>query len=376
MKLVSVLIPAYNHENYIKECICSVINQTYKNLEILILDDCSTDNTAKEINKIKDKRIKKYFSKENRGVVYSINKLLEHASGDYIAIIGSDDVWYPTKIEKQVKYIEKLYKKNISNVGCVFTETDIINENSEIFEDSQVFNVFKNENVSRYERIKLFYEIGNHLCHSSSLMPKKVFEDIGFYNNSFRQLHDYEYWTRLIQKYDIHILNEKLMGYRRIDNGSLSSSNLKNTIRQLNEMFFINSRLIANLTDEDFKKVFVNDFKKNIDDKDFSIECEKFFKLLNMNYLNSYNKCYAFEYFILNERKMINKLLKYDFKVNDLYCETGNVMVKYFCVDEIEREKKEIEEYYLNIIEGVNKSISWKVTKPLRWLKEIMRRVK
>ena len=85
MKLVSVLIPAYNHENYIKECICSVINQTYQNLEILISDDCSTDNTAKEINKIKDKRIKKYFSKENKGVVYSINKLLEHASGDYIA---------------------------------------------------------------------------------------------------------------------------------------------------------------------------------------------------------------------------------------------------------------------------------------------------
>ena len=72
MKLVSVLIPAYNHEIYIKECICSVINQTYQNLEILISDDCSTDSTAKEINKIKDKRIKKYFSKENRGVVYSI----------------------------------------------------------------------------------------------------------------------------------------------------------------------------------------------------------------------------------------------------------------------------------------------------------------
>ena len=97
---------------------------------------------------------------------------------------------------------------------------------------------------------------------------------------------------------------------------------------------------------------------------------------MNINYLNSYNKCYAFEYLILNERKILNKLLKYDFNINDLYHETGNVMVKYFCIDEIEREKKEIEEYYLNIIEGVNNSVSWKITKPLRWLKEVIRRVK
>lgn len=372
MKLVSVLIPAYNHEKYIEECINSVINQTYKNLEIFILDDCSTDNTAKIIKNFKDKRIKKYFSKENKGVVYSINKLLKKAKGKYIAIIGSDDIWYPTKIEKQVAYMEQY----ANNIGCVFTETDIIDENSEVYNNLEMQDIFKNKNMNRHERIKLFYDVGNHLCHSSSLISRKAFEEIGFYKSGFRQLHDYEYWTRLILKYDIYILNERLTGYRRIDNKSISSLSIKNTVRNLNELFLINSNLVLNLNNDDFKKAFINNLKKDESDKDFCIECEKFFAIFNMEYLNSYNRCYAFEYFISHEKKIMNKILKYDFDINKLYIETGNVMVKYFCIDEIEKEKNEIEKYYLTIIENIKNSISWKITRPLRCIKKLMRRVK
>ena len=75
-KLVSVLIPAYNHEKYIKKAIESVLNQTYKNIEVIVEDDCSTDNTVREIKKIKDKRLKTIFSKKNKGPVKTMNHLL------------------------------------------------------------------------------------------------------------------------------------------------------------------------------------------------------------------------------------------------------------------------------------------------------------
>ena len=102
-KLVSVIIPAYNHEKYIGDAINSVLNQTYKNIELIVEDDLSTDNTVKEIKKIKDKRLKTIFSKKNKGPVRTMNHLLSMCKGDYIAILGSDDIWYPEKLEKQLE---------------------------------------------------------------------------------------------------------------------------------------------------------------------------------------------------------------------------------------------------------------------------------
>ena len=217
--LVSIIIPAYNHEKYIYDCINSVLNQTYTNIEVLVEDDCSTDKTREVISKIKDDRLKKIYSKKNKGVVNTINELSNKCNGKYIAVIGSDDIWYPTKIEEQVQVFEKNPK-----LGAVFTEVDFIDENGKKYTDKKVFNY---ENVSSSKRIKMFYDIGNHLCHPSSMIRQKVFKDIGEYNNAYRQLHDYDYWTRLLQKYDVHIINKKLMAYRRnrTDNKSISASN-------------------------------------------------------------------------------------------------------------------------------------------------------
>lgn len=106
MKKVSVIIPLYNEEKYIKECIESVVNQTYKNLEIIIVDDCSTDNSLKVVKKIKDDRIKIIKLKENKGVANARNVGVEKATGDYICFLDSDDFWSKDKIKKQVKFIK------------------------------------------------------------------------------------------------------------------------------------------------------------------------------------------------------------------------------------------------------------------------------
>ena len=107
MKKVSVIIPLYNEEKYITACVESVINQTYKNLEIIIVDDKSTDNSLKIVKNIKDKRIKIISLKKNAGVANARNKGVEAATGDYICFLDSDDFWDKTKIEKQIKLLDK-----------------------------------------------------------------------------------------------------------------------------------------------------------------------------------------------------------------------------------------------------------------------------
>ena len=106
-KKVSVIIPVYNSEKYIKECIESVINQTYQNLEIIVIDDCSMDSSIELVKNIKDDRINIISLPENIGVSNARNKGIEVATGDYICFIDSDDIWMREKIEKQVEFIEK-----------------------------------------------------------------------------------------------------------------------------------------------------------------------------------------------------------------------------------------------------------------------------
>ena len=92
-KKISVIIPSYNHSKFLKKAVDSVLNQSYKNFELIILDDCSTDNSKKIINSYQDKRIIKYFNEKNVGAVNALNQLISMATGEYIALLNSDDYW-------------------------------------------------------------------------------------------------------------------------------------------------------------------------------------------------------------------------------------------------------------------------------------------
>ncbi len=106
MEKISVIVPVYNSHKHIKECLDSIINQTYKNIEILVINDKSTDNSLEIINSFKDKRIKIINLKKNSGVAVARNKGIEEATGNYICFIDSDDYWYPEKLKKQIKFIK------------------------------------------------------------------------------------------------------------------------------------------------------------------------------------------------------------------------------------------------------------------------------
>ena len=122
--LVSIIMPSWNTEKYIAETIQSVIDQTYTNWELLIVDDCSSDNTDEIVTSFKDDRIKYYHNKKNLGAALTRNKALREAQGEWIAFLDSDDLWMPEKFEHQIGFMKK------NNYTLSFTEYEKIDEKS------------------------------------------------------------------------------------------------------------------------------------------------------------------------------------------------------------------------------------------------------
>ena len=105
--LVSIIMPSWNTSRWIKESIDSIINQTYTNWELIIVDDCSTDNTEEIVKSINDSRIKFYKNEKNSGAALTRNKALSLAQGEWIAFLDSDDLWKKTKLESQISFMKK-----------------------------------------------------------------------------------------------------------------------------------------------------------------------------------------------------------------------------------------------------------------------------
>ena len=126
-KKVSIITPVYNSEKYLKNTIENVINQTYKNLEMILVDDCSTDNSEKIIKEFskKDSRIKYIKLKENSGAAVARNTALENSTGRFIAYLDADDLWKENKLEKQIEFMLK------NNYAFTCTSYEKIDENGE-----------------------------------------------------------------------------------------------------------------------------------------------------------------------------------------------------------------------------------------------------
>ena len=105
--LVSVIMPAYNAELYIEEAVRSVLNQSYTELEVIVVDDCSTDRTVDRLKNIKSDRLKVYHNENNAGIAYTTNRCIKFAKGRYFALLDDDDIAEPERLELQVDYLEK-----------------------------------------------------------------------------------------------------------------------------------------------------------------------------------------------------------------------------------------------------------------------------
>lgn len=126
---VSVIIPTYNRAHTIKRAILSVLNQTYQGFEIIVVDDCSTDNTREVIEKFGDKRIRYIRKKANKGAAAAGNTGIKAVRGEYIVFLDSDDKWLPNKLDEQIKVLKVTSPK----VGVVYTETQRLMRGQEFF---------------------------------------------------------------------------------------------------------------------------------------------------------------------------------------------------------------------------------------------------
>lgn len=211
-ELISIITPTYNCGNFIGETIESVINQTYKNWEMIIVDDCSTDNTKEIVDNYskRDSRIKYYCLEVNLGAAVARTKAMELAKGDYIAFLDSDDLWMENKLGCQIK----IMKENNWN----FTSTDY----EQIDEDSKSLNkVIKTVSKIDYNRLLLDCPVGNStVMYNVKAMGK-------FEVPNIRKRNDDALWLQMLKKEKyIHGINKTLMKYR-IRNNSISSNKLK-----------------------------------------------------------------------------------------------------------------------------------------------------
>lgn len=228
---VSVILTSFNHAKYIREAIDGVLNQTFSDFELLIWDDCSSDESWKIIQNYSDPRIKSFQTKENTYCGY-INEAIKQSRGKYIAIQHSDDIWELDKLEKQVAFL-----KEHPEIGAVFTNVQAIDEKgSPLLEGSHLYcSIFNQENRTRHQWLRHFFESGNALCHPSVLIHKNCYEKVGYYNvqRGLAQLPDFDMWIRLCFSYDIHVLREKLIKFRVRDNENNTSGNRPETRKRV-----------------------------------------------------------------------------------------------------------------------------------------------
>ncbi|MEG4086299.1 glycosyltransferase, partial [Microcoleus sp. POL10_C6] len=228
MPRVSVIMASYNHEKYVAETIQSVLSQTYQDFEFIITDDGSPDGTVEVIKKFADSRIKLFCFSKNQGACVAMNNCIKEAKGEYIAVINSDDAWMPDKLEKQVKFLDE-HPEN----GAVFTYAQFIDDyGNDLGYDHHYNRIFIQPNRTRFEWLRLFFEFGNCLCHPSILIRKQCYNEVGFYDERFAQLPDFDFWIRLCMKYNIFIMPENLVKFRLWQSqGNASGNTSKNSSR-------------------------------------------------------------------------------------------------------------------------------------------------
>lgn len=397
---VSVLLSVHNHENYVGKAIESVLSQTYQDWELIIIDDCSQDRSPDVVRQYEDERIQFYCLEENKGAILTFNELLKKATGEYIASLDSDDIWYDKKLEEQIAYLEQH-----EEMAACFSWAEFIDEEGALYSATKKecdcdIRIFSQENRTQAQCLRYFFDNGNYLCRSSVVLRSAVVDEIGGFDPRFRALHDYEYWVRLIQKYPIYVFQKPLVWYRRVSTGnnSLSAINMKNMTRVLNEHQMIDYTMIKEMDRSIFCEAFQDLLKKEVTN-DTQLFCEKYFVLLRWTKLETVNNRQAALYFFHDyvDESVIECLREeYQYTWNDYYKEMEEAWQLYpldfykgyrdlaeklanaessnnVLMLENKSNRREIRRL-IKEIQGMSQTFSWKITQPLRTAKRVVSR--
>ena len=209
MPKVSVIVTAYNLIDYLPETINNVLQQTYTNFEVIVVDDGSTDNTAAWVRQVTDPRVQ-LISQSNMGVTGASNTGIENARGEYITFLDGDDLWEPTKLAKQVAILDRC-----PEVGIVYTWVTYMNE-----EGKSTGRVVKLE-AEGYIWQQLI-EVNQIECGSVAMIRRSCFDKVGLLDTNLKSYsQDWDLWLRLALHYQFKVIREPLVYYRqRVSSGS------------------------------------------------------------------------------------------------------------------------------------------------------------
>lgn len=201
--LISVILPVYNGEKYLHESIKSILNQTFDNFELFIIDDNSQDSSIQIIKSYPDIRIRLKHNHKNLGLSATLNRGIKLSHGQYVARQDQDDIAYPTRLEKQATFL-----LSHPGYGMVGTWAHVWREN---------------ERTNNYHKhpidtmiLKFFLLFQNPFVHSSIMLRREVFDHVGLYSTDSKRQppEDYELWSRIARNYDVANIGEILQVYR------------------------------------------------------------------------------------------------------------------------------------------------------------------
>jgi glycosyltransferase involved in cell wall biosynthesis len=290
--IVSVIMPVYNAEKYLNEAIESILNQTFKDFEFIIVNDGSTDNSLNIIEKYKnqDDRIK-VINRENRGLIYSLNEAIMKSSGIYIARMDSDDISLPTRFEEQVNILEQ--NKEVEVVGCHY---NIIDNSGNIRKQHRV--PLSTEDIF----FNLFYS--TPFAHPSVMIKKEILINNLYSDNiETSAVEDYELWTRIYNKNNFFNIDKCLFSYR-IYGESFSDTKKKKMYKS------------GMIVSKHFFKKNYNYLKELLKNKYAS---EYFFRMLSILFNSNISKKLFFLYLIRNLNQ-IDKMAYFVFREFARYC--------------------------------------------------------
>lgn len=245
--LVSVLMPCYNVERYVEESLNSILGQTYSNLEIIVIDDCSTDKTLAILEKMaeRDQRIKIYRNETNLKLIATLNKGIDLCNGKYIARMDADDIALPERLKKEVDFLEQ------------HPDYDIVSTMFYTFHEGK-----KKQhlyiNPERYEEIQAFILFKSCVCHPAVMIRRAMFQNLDLkFEEKYLHVEDYALWSKAVYKTKIANINEPLLLYR-VHKAQISSLYEQKQRENKIEVFKIHCRHLGLDSSPDFMDVYAS----------------------------------------------------------------------------------------------------------------------
>ena len=247
---VSVVMASYNHESFVATAVSTVLDQTFGDLELIVVDDGSSDGTPDVVASVKDPRLKLIRLPANRAV-HPRNLALEHARGRYIAFQNSDDEWLPTKLALQVRAMEK-----DSSLSACFTAEELIDGAGQPAAGTWAEGVFATGDRSQARWLRHFFDVGNCLLLPSAIVRRAQLASIGGFRASLVQLGDLDLWIRLAALGQFRLLPEALTRMRIVANANLSAPGPVSSRRSQLELAVVWERYLEKPLLDMFDQVF------------------------------------------------------------------------------------------------------------------------